>query len=52
MNTGGFDLNPKVKAATRELSLAYLRLVLDGEDAPLRDWQRRHGALLARWQAP
>jgi acetyl esterase/lipase len=52
MNTGGFDLNPKVKAATSELSLAYLRLVLNGEEAPLRDWQRRHGALLARWQAP
>ncbi|OWQ46290.1 hypothetical protein CDL60_17015 [Roseateles noduli] len=52
MNTGGLDLNPKVKAATRELSLAYLRLVLDGEDAPLRDWQRRHAGLLARWQAP
>jgi dienelactone hydrolase len=52
MNTGGLDLNPKVKAATRELSLAYLRLVLDGEDAPLRDWQRRHAALLARWQPP
>ncbi|WP_431266704.1 hypothetical protein ACQ859_28110 [Roseateles chitinivorans] len=52
MNTGGLDLNPKVKAATRELSLAYLRLVLDGEETPLRDWQRRHAALLARWQAP
>lgn len=51
-NTGGFELNPKVKAATRELSLAYLRLVLDGEAEPLRDWQQRHGALLARWQAP
>jgi len=52
MNTGGLELNPKVKAATRELSLAYLRLVLDGEDAPLRDWQRRHAAMLAQWQAP
>lgn len=52
MNTGGLELNPKVKAATRELSLAYLRLVLDGEDAPLRDWQHRHAALLVRWQAP
>ncbi|WP_423598216.1 alpha/beta hydrolase family protein [Roseateles sp. MS654] len=52
MNTGGLELNPKVKAATRELSLAYLRLVLDGEPAPLRDWQQRHAALLARWQAP
>ncbi|OWQ87718.1 hypothetical protein CDN99_17660 [Roseateles aquatilis] len=52
MNTGGLALNPKVKAATRELSLAYLRLVLDGQDAPLRDWQTRHGMLLARWQAP
>ena len=52
MNTGGQELNPKVKAATRELSLAYLRLVLDGDGAPLRDWQGRHAALLARWQAP
>ncbi|WP_416760799.1 alpha/beta hydrolase family protein [Roseateles sp. So40a] len=52
MNTGGLELNPKVKAATSELSLAYLRLVLDGDEAPLRDWRTRHGALLARWQAP
>lgn len=51
-NTGGLALNPKVKAATRELSLAYLQLVLDGQEAPLRDWCERHGALLARWQAP
>ncbi len=52
LNTGGETLNPQVKRATRELSLAYLRLVFDGQDAPLKDWQRRHAELLARWQAP
>lgn len=52
LNTGGLELNPKVKRATRELSAAYLRWVLDGQQAPLRDWQRQHGPLLARWQPP
>lgn len=50
--TGGVDLNPRVKAATRELSLAYLRLVLDGQEQPLQQWSQRHAGLLARWQAP
>lgn len=52
LNTGGVALNPQVKAATRELSTAFLRLVLDDQPEPLSDWQRRHAALLTRWQAP
>ncbi|UXH77703.1 alpha/beta hydrolase family protein [Roseateles amylovorans] len=52
LNTGGETLNPQVKRATRELSLAYLRWVLDGDEAPLREWRARHAALLARWQGP
>lgn len=52
LNTGGAELNPRVKTATRELSLAYLRLVLEGKDAPLKDWQQRYAPMLSRWQAP
>jgi predicted dienelactone hydrolase len=50
--TGGFDLNARVKAATQELTLAFLRGVLDGEEQALRDWPQRHAALLERFVAP
>lgn len=52
LNTGGETLNPQVKAATRELSVAFLRQVMDGQSQPLREWQQRHASLLTRWQAP
>jgi dienelactone hydrolase len=41
--TGGFDLNPKVKAATAELALAFLDLVFDGDRTTMTQWN-------ARWQ--
>lgn len=41
--TGGLDLNPKVKAATAELSLAFLDLVFDGDRTAMTRWN-------ARWQ--
>ncbi len=47
--TGGALLNPQVKSATRELSLAFLRSVFDGEHAPLRTWPERHKDILARF---
>jgi predicted dienelactone hydrolase len=50
--TGGFELNSRVKAATQELTLAFLRGVLDGEDRALREWPQRHAALLERFVAP
>lgn len=47
--SGGAELNLRVKAATRELTTAFLRSVLLDDDAGLRDWPRRHAALVARF---
>jgi predicted dienelactone hydrolase len=41
--TGGTDLNPKVKAATAELALAFLDLVYDGDRTTMTRWN-------AKWQ--
>jgi pimeloyl-ACP methyl ester carboxylesterase len=49
--TGGVVLNPQVKAATRELSLAFLRQVFDGEGSELESWPRRHASIVARFSA-
>lgn len=47
--TGGDELNPKVKTATRELALAFLRQVFDGAGEALERWPQTHAPLLARW---
>ncbi len=48
--TGGSDLNPRVKQATRELTLAFLETQLGRRDAagPLRQWLERYRTILAR----
>jgi predicted dienelactone hydrolase len=48
-NTGGAELNPKVKAATQALSLAFLRQTLGGEVNAVADWQPKFADLLARF---
>jgi predicted dienelactone hydrolase len=50
--TGGEDLNPQVKTATRELALAFLRRVFDGAGEALERWPQVHAPLLARWVSP
>ncbi|WP_349742709.1 alpha/beta hydrolase family protein [Roseateles cavernae] len=50
--TGGLTLNPKLKTATRELTLAFLSQVFDGQGEGLLSWGERHGGLLARWVRP
>lgn len=50
--TGGVALNPQVKAATQELSLAFLSRVFDGQDAGLLRWSARYQGILARWVQP
>jgi len=47
--TGGAVLNPRVKGATQELALAFLRSVFDAQDDAMRQWPGKHGALIARW---
>jgi predicted dienelactone hydrolase len=48
---GGNELNAQVKAATQELSLAFLDAVFQGQDAALAVWPTRHQAILARFEA-
>ena len=50
--TGGAELNPQVKAATRELALAFLQRVFDGSGAALERWPRTYAPILARWVSP
>ena len=48
--TGGSELNPQVKAATKDFSLAFLRHVFgQGDAAALATWAERHRAILARF---
>ncbi|MCM8613416.1 acetylhydrolase [Accumulibacter sp.] len=49
--TGGLALNAQVKAATRELSLAFLRSVFGDDGAALRDWPQRYDGIVARFVA-
>ena len=50
LGTGGAELNPKIKIATRELTLAFLKARFAGQGADLGDWPERHKALLARFE--
>ncbi len=50
--TGGTTLNPKVKAATAELSLAFLDLTFRGEREALMRWQTTWQPILAQAPAP
>jgi dienelactone hydrolase len=47
--TGGAELNPKVKAATQELSLAFLKQIFNGDATALSAWQPKFADLLARF---
>ncbi len=47
--TGGALLNPQVKEATRELSLAFLNSVFKGDEAALAQWPRQFAGIVARY---
>jgi predicted dienelactone hydrolase len=47
--TGGMLLNPRVKSATQDLALAFLRSVFDAQDDGMQQWPGKYGALIARW---
>jgi dienelactone hydrolase len=49
--TGGVELNPKVKAATQALSLAFLKQTFGGDATALADWQPKFADLLSRYVA-
>jgi predicted dienelactone hydrolase len=46
---GGFTLNAQVKAATRELSVAFFKSLFGGGDSALRDWPAQHNGIVARF---
>lgn len=48
---GGLVLNAQVKAATQELTLAFLQRVFDGDGQGLRQWPGRHAGILARFSS-
>ncbi len=64
MGTGGIELNPKVKAATRDLALAFLKQLNSSRDTPgasstgaaaaaptqLAEWRNRYAPLLASYE--
>ena len=52
MSTGGAQLNPKVKAATRELTVDFFRTVFERDTASLPKWGQTYGEILARYVAP
>lgn len=47
--TGGMELNPQVKSATKELALAFLRHVFDGDAAGMARWGERWQPILSRF---
>lgn len=48
---GGFELNAQVKAATKELSVAFFRSVFGDGDKALHNWPERHYGIVARFVA-
>ena len=47
--TGGAELNVLVKAATKELALAFMRNVFGASDEPLRRWPKQHSDIVSRY---
>ena len=47
MGTGGALLNPKVKVATRQLAVAFIKSVQAPQTAELEQWRERHSDILA-----
>jgi pimeloyl-ACP methyl ester carboxylesterase len=48
--TGGVALNPLVKTATKEVALAFLSQVFEGQSEPLQQWSERHKAIVNQTQ--
>ncbi len=49
LNTGGAELNPKVKVATRELAMAFFQRVFDKQDQAMTRWAQTYEPLMARF---
>ncbi len=51
LGAGGLALNPRVKAATRELASAFVRAVFDDDRRDMAAWPQRHQEILARFSS-
>lgn len=51
LNTGGQELNPLIKKATLDLTLAFFSEVLQGKTTPLSAWSQRHASLVDRFES-
>jgi pimeloyl-ACP methyl ester carboxylesterase len=50
LGTGGIELNPKVKLATRDLAVSFLNSVYRDDPAALRDWPERYAGLVDKFE--
>ena len=50
MGTGGAALNPKVKVATRQLALAFLKTLHAKDPLALEQWSGQHADIVARFE--
>jgi dienelactone hydrolase len=50
LGTGGIELNPKVKAATRDLAVAFMNSVFEQDNGALGRWQQHNAGLLAQFE--
>ena len=50
MGTGGVALNPKVKVATRQLALAFLKTLHANDGLALDQWSGQHADIVARFE--
>ena len=50
MGTGGAALNPKVKVATRQLALAFLKALHANDLLALEQWSGQHSDIVARFE--
>lgn len=48
--TGGVEWNPKVKAATRDLAIAFLNSVFDDDTSAMGRWQETNAPMLAKFE--
>ena len=49
MGTGGIEMNPRIKAATRDLALAFLNELYAGDADALQRWQSQNVSLIDRF---
>lgn len=50
LGTGGLELNPRIKEATRQLCLAFLHQIFIGTNDEMAQWYGKNQALLARYE--